>query len=337
MSEKEPISFEPVTAEHILESDWPEPAWAVEGWWTQGSFGVIGGAPKSFKSTLGLELMVSFSTGCDYLGLYPTPNYMTDAHGLIIQEENALPNLRRQISRIAVARGLGHLKEEDEHVYRFIHQRGTNLNLSFLNLQGFTLTDVDHIEWLVQWIKDHHVGYVLFDPLYMMLGAADENVGKELRPVLHVLTKLKEETGCAGILVHHTGKASDRRGGRALLGHTYLHGWYEVAMFPAGTGDWLRVEHEFREVPPHDDHHLILDQETWQWEETIMEHDASGREHPGKMKRSARVNQYLELVLANPDITDLEAKMAIGYGEKTISRYRDELKEAGLWPEEETE
>ena len=48
-------------------------AWLVEPLWSAGAVGLIGGAPKSGKTWLALELAVAVGSGCRCLGRFTVP------------------------------------------------------------------------------------------------------------------------------------------------------------------------------------------------------------------------------------------------------------------------
>lgn len=344
-------TWKPTPIESLLVSDIPEPEWAIKGWWTHGAHGIIGGPPDSYKSTLAVEMALSLATGVPFLGHYEVTRYASDGHVLIVQEENSLASLRRMVARICAARGLGDLHERDHGMWEFVHRRGTNLNVSHLSLERFDLTDQVQVKRLGDFCNRKQVRYVFFDPVYLMIGDSDENSGRDLRKVLLALTWLKEETGAASILVHHTGKATDRRGGRALLGHTYLHGWMADGMFPTVSNGVVTVEHKMREMPRPEPDVLMIDPTTWKWTPVSGQHNALGRHDPKMTKASHRLKTIRTLLDDNPEaeaqvlaITESKAARAkklrevIGngpwgnVGDKTVER---DLANLGMWDGQE--
>ena len=100
-----------------------------------------------------------------------------------------------------------------------------------LSQAGFDLSDPEHRDWLLEYVRAGGFGYVFLDPLYMLIGVVDEKDSAPLKPLLHWLTRLKQETGAGIVLTHHM---SDKGGGNeaaTMLGSTYIHGWYEAALF----------------------------------------------------------------------------------------------------------
>ena len=103
---------------------------------------------------------------------------------------------------------------------------------------------------------------VVFDPLYLMMGAVDENSSHEIRPILSWLLGLRNNYDVAVMVVHHWGKGSSdkkgrKQGGVKLLGSTTIYGWLESALYLEATpnddgSSTVVVEREFRErlAPP---------------------------------------------------------------------------------------
>src|SRR5690606_39571048 len=46
------------------------PGWLIEGFWTRRSHGIIAGEPKTFKSTIALDMAVSVASGTKFLGKF---------------------------------------------------------------------------------------------------------------------------------------------------------------------------------------------------------------------------------------------------------------------------
>ena len=77
--------------------------WLVEGLWGRSAIGLIGAAPKSTKTWLGLDMAVSVASGTPVIG-----HFKVHAKGpaLIYLAEDSLPQVRARIESICRHRGL---------------------------------------------------------------------------------------------------------------------------------------------------------------------------------------------------------------------------------------
>ena len=204
------------------------PGWLVEGFWTRRSHGIIAGEPKSFKSTLVLDLAVSVASGEPFMGEYEV---IDPGPVLIIQNENANWIMKDRLSKIRANKGLvGEVNYEggDNLAVKFAPE----LPLYYINQQGFTVSDPAHKKLLEEVLDEVQPNLIILDPLYLMFDG-DVNSAQELNPVLSWLLMVKEKYSTNLILVHHWRKSQGNtsRGGQRMLGSTTLHGWVESAWY----------------------------------------------------------------------------------------------------------
>jgi AAA domain/RepB DNA-primase N-terminal domain len=237
------------------------PRWLIEGIWTEGAHGIIGGEPKTLKTTLALAMGISVASGKDFLGQFPV-----HAAGpvLMVQEENAPWNMRDRMQKIAYYYGLisradvtfspsptGSIGSTVASV-RF----PDDLPIHILNNYGFDLEVEEHRERLEQKIQEVRPKMLILDPLYLMFGVADLDRVHEIRPYLKWLMQVRYEYDCAIVLVHHMRKAGASRPGQRMLGSTAFHGWVASGLYASDIGDadsgWKQIslEREFREQEP---------------------------------------------------------------------------------------
>lgn len=206
------------------------PGWLCEGFWMRNSHGIVAGEPKSFKSTLALDLAFSVASGKPFLGQFRTE------HGpvLYVQNENADWILRDRLEKLAKVR------EETGRVSRpgLKVEFARELPLFFVNQQGFSLNDAAQKRGLEEAIEHYKPVLVIFDPLYLMF-EGDVNSAKDLNPVLNWLLSVRTDMNTAVMLIHHYNKGKDdgRRGGQKMLGSTTLHGWIESAWYLRVNGE----------------------------------------------------------------------------------------------------
>ena len=99
---------------------------------------------------------------------------------------------------------------------------------------------------------------LILDPLIRM-HSADENVSKDIAPILGYLRQLQREFHMAVLLVHHARKRSGQeRPGQLLRGSSDLHGWGDSNLYLRRNGKELVLSIEHRAAPSGDDIPLSL-------------------------------------------------------------------------------
>jgi hypothetical protein len=229
----------------LLASQQTSPGWMVKDFWMRGSHGIIAGEPKSFKSTLAMDMLVSVAADKPFLG----HEVHFGGPVIIVQNENSDWIMQDRLGKMAVSKGeVGKLKVNGRRL-QIAWPR--NLPMLFVNQQGFMLDDAANKEALEEIIDQTRPAAVKLDPLYLMFGG-DVNSAKDLNEVLQWCLYIKQTYNCAVILVHHYAKGNaDRRGGQRMLGSTTLHGWIESAWYmqvqePDETDAIITLEREFR-------------------------------------------------------------------------------------------
>lgn len=257
-------TLSPVSYATFMSQPRTAPKWLVEEIWTAESHGIMGGEPKTSKSTLALALGLSVASGKPFLGEFPVG---VSGPVLMIQEENSDWVMEDRIARIASSYGL--ISPKEVHKTRALPGSvGRNLlqidfpqdiDFHMVNHMGFDLTDADSRSALESDIARIRPVLVILDPLYLMIGSADENRSADLRPYLMWLLSLRYEYHTALCVVHHFRKqnAIATRAGQRLMGSAMLHGWVESALYCealetelGSTTLRVRVEREFRNVGP---------------------------------------------------------------------------------------
>jgi len=204
------------------------PGWTVEGFWTRKSHGIIAGEPKSFKSTLVLDMAVSVASGKNFLGEFPV---VDTGPVLIVQNENAPWIMKDRLIKIRSNRGL--IGEISKVGGLYEVKFPVQLPLYYINQQGFNFNEPYHRKLLDKVMSSVNPRMVIFDPLYLMFDG-DVNQSKDLNPILSWLLNLKDKHSCSLVLIHHwkKGTAGTKiRGGQRMLGSTTLHGWVESAWY----------------------------------------------------------------------------------------------------------
>lgn len=232
------LQFE--TFEEVMSSLDSGPSWAIPGFWMNRSHGIVAGQPKSFKSTLVMDLALSIATGKPFLGKYPVE---TTGPVIYIQNENSSRIMRDRFEKMIHSKNAGGSVSTDPLSVQFPEQ----IHFHMLNQKSFMLSSEDHQEIIEEKIAEIKPQLVIFDPLYLMFDG-DLASARDLMPLLQWLLYLKNEYKCGVLLVHHYNKGSESsRGGQRMLGSTTLHGWVESGWYISTDGDGsLEMEREFR-------------------------------------------------------------------------------------------
>jgi hypothetical protein len=242
----ESLELKVVDYSEILMSQTASPGWMVRDFWMRSSHGIVAGEPKSFKSTLSMDLLFSVASDTNFL------DHKVEFGGpvLIIQNENAEWIMKDRLEKLAFSKGeVGNVRSSGGKRMRIEWAR--KLPMFFVNQQSFMLDDAANKEALEDLIDRMRPVAIQLDPLYLMF-AGDVNSAKDLGPVLQWALYIKQTYNCAVILVHHYGKGnSEKRGGQRMLGSTTLHGWIESAWYlqtqePRDGKAVVTIDREFR-------------------------------------------------------------------------------------------
>jgi hypothetical protein len=229
---------------NFMSDELAQPRWLVEDWWQLESHGMVSGEPKTYKSTLITDMMVSIASGTQFLGKFPVHQ---SGPIIYIQEENAPVLVKDRILKVTNSRDLlGSSKVTDKIQVTMPNE----LPIYFMNNKGFDLTSDESRDFLHEACKEIQPVMVIFDPLYLMLGDKDENSSKDVRDVLRWLVGLRYQHHTAVVVLHHWNKNSKtERGGQRMLGSTLFHAWVESAIYCSVSNEQqqeITVEREFR-------------------------------------------------------------------------------------------
>lgn len=222
----ESVAFRVETFTDVMSTPHVGKQWMVEDYWLQGSHGIVAGEPKSFKSTLVMDMLYAVAAGqADFLG---KPVHHSGPV-LIVQNENSSWIIQERLGHMANNRNLAGSASHNMRTVKITW--GRQVPMLFVNQQGFSLDDAGMLDALEELISRERPVAVNLDPLYLMF-SGDVNSAKDLNPALNWLLRIKQEYGCSVILVHHYNKGGEsKRGGQRMLGSTTLHGWIESAWY----------------------------------------------------------------------------------------------------------
>jgi hypothetical protein len=187
--------------------------WLIEDLWPSDGVGIIGGAAKSCKTWLALDVAVSLSSGTDCLGRFRIP---ARRPVLVYAAEDSLPDIRIRLAGICVPRGIC----LDE------------LNLGIITVHQMHLNRSQDLMRLRNTLAEHRPAMLILDPFVRLHSAIDENSASDVSAILGHLRGLQREFHLAIALVHHARKhRAGLRPGQALRGSTDFHAWTDVTLY----------------------------------------------------------------------------------------------------------
>ena len=189
------------------------PLWLIENLWSARAVGIIGGAPKSLKTWLALEMAVALASGSPCLGTFAVPS---PGKVLLYAAEDSAAALRVRLESLA-------------------HHHGFELALLDIRVITTDSLRLDHSidqQRLDATLMLHRPVLLILDPL-VRLHAIDENAAGEIAALLGYLRVLQRKTGVAIALVHHARKNVSASGGAgySLRGSSDLYAWVDSFLY----------------------------------------------------------------------------------------------------------
>jgi len=179
----------------------PPPTWLVDGLLTEMSLGAIYGPPETFKSFLAIDICMSIAGGLPW-------------HGRAAQ--------RGAVLYIAAegASGLG------KRVRAWKQHHGAEARDFALRLMRDEINFAADSDAVVRAFAEeirHQIGplkLIVIDTLNQTAAGADENAAKDMGRYIASMKRLRDATGAAVVVIHHSGKEPSKgpRGSTALPG-----------------------------------------------------------------------------------------------------------------------
>ena len=223
----------PVVRAADLDDGDTRPRWLIDTLWARAAVGVLGGAPKSCKSWLALDLAVSVATGTPCLDVFDVAD---PGPVVLYMAEDAAPVVKARLTGICRARGL-------ELACAPIHV----ITIPVLRLDRGR--DQARLRAAVRRLAPR---LLVLDP-FVRLHRIDENDAGEVSALLGYLRTLQRQLDVAVLVVHHARKNGSAGGqaGLSLRGSGDFHAWGDSNLYLRRHKDalLLTIEHRAAAAP----------------------------------------------------------------------------------------
>ena len=187
--------------------------WLIDRLLPESSTCLVAGDPKTRKSWLAGELLVSIATGTDCFGTYPV---LKQGSVMMIQGEDSEAIIKDRLETIARVRGAS-LKGLD--------------NVSIVAGQNFALDNSDHFDALRRQVMAERPLLIIMDPLVRLIPNTAEGSTSRMSKILTKLRHLQRDSGTSIMLVHHNKASKSKNAADNIRGTSDLRSWYDAAYF----------------------------------------------------------------------------------------------------------
>lgn len=236
------IKFADAVSEEI-----PEARWIIEGMIPKGGIVMIAGDSGVGKTWFAMQLALSACLGMKFLGKFGASAsgaiYVDCESGEIILRQRS-KNLWRAIyhSLIQDIEDQDDIEEKSEFLGRLMTQM--NFMLSYYESN---LLETEAVERIINQLKLNSAELLILDPFNRVFGG-NENDSGEISKFFNNMKKIRDETGAAIVLIHHSRKKSFNApsdAGQMLRGSSAIKAALDSHIFIRKVkDDILLVEHE---------------------------------------------------------------------------------------------
>jgi hypothetical protein len=220
----------PVVRAADLDEPDPTRRWLIEELWARAGVGIIGGAPKCWKSWLGLDLAVSVASATPCLDTFP----VAESGGVLLyMAEDAACDVKARLAGLCRHRGLAL----------------TALPLFVITAPSVRLDLPRDQHRLADTVRRLAPRLLVLDP-FVRLHRINENQASEVAAILGYLRELQRTYDLAVAVVHHARKHGGP-GGQSLRGSGDFFAWVDTALFLRRSRQHrvLSVEHRAAATP----------------------------------------------------------------------------------------
>jgi hypothetical protein len=224
---KHNYGFDPVPVRELMRQDL-KLEYVIEGAFVGEGALFIGGREKCFKTGITADLLVSLSTGLDFLNTFKVNRRMSSA---MFTAEIGMPSAQNLFTRIADSKGIDPLSLDGIDIIDTIP--------SFtIDKRTGQPANIEAVRGLKSYLENCKPDIAVFDPLYFAMGGSGVGDMYEIGAVLKNISDICRDRGVWAIYCHHAKKGSVEDEGRPMQ-LTDLYG--------AGVGayarQWLLLSH----------------------------------------------------------------------------------------------
>lgn len=294
----------------LLAAPPPKPVWLVEGLALQSANGWIGAGAKVGKSLLVLDLLLAGALGAPWLDTFAVARPLSV---VFVEEEDSAWRVYERATRLLRGRGLDAAPPAFQLAVR----------------TGVQLDQEPSLGPLLDCLHTEPVDLIVWD-VFNRLHTLDEKRPDQMLPLLKRVDRLRDEFGCANLILHHTRKPGVAgpdlaSGGQQLRGPSEFWGWAENSLYlkPLKTKGSLIIEPESKDalVAPFKVHLEDLSEEARRW---VYDGPVAAKVSEGDQTRAA----ILEALALNP----MTAAQLIDHchkPERTVKRHLSALQGDG--------
>lgn len=164
----------------------------------KGGVTIIGGMPDTGKSMLTTDMAIASGTGQPFLGQQTKP-----AHWVFMDFENGQVTLKRRLRGLGRGRGLDVDKDPLDPVFETHIEVPEHM---YFPVVGGLMDQKNLDGWLLRLTA---CDVLVVDSLFKAMGGQNENDAQVISAMHKALHSIKEQTGCAILVIHHVTKEGD--------------------------------------------------------------------------------------------------------------------------------
>lgn len=211
--------------------------WLIDRLLPESSTCLVAGDPKTRKSWLAGELLVSIATGEKCFGVY---DVVKQGKVMMIQGEDSGAIIRERLEQINKAK---------QGSVKALHR-----NVSIVAGQSFALDNEQHFDAMRAQVLQERPLLIIMDPLVRLLPNTAEGSTSQMSKILTKLRILQRDSGASIMLVHHNKTSKSKNAADNIRGSSDLRSWYDAAYFlTKPVSHVTQIEFEFKafsEQPP---------------------------------------------------------------------------------------
>lgn len=236
VAQQDPLPVVRASEVEIIENG---PRWLIESLWARAGVGILGGAPKSCKSWLALEIALSVTSGTACLNTFSVGD---SGPALLYMAEDAAPVIKTRLAGLCRHRALA-LEAQELHLIT-----APALRLDHPHDQA-RLRDA---------VARYAPRLLVLDP-FVRLHRIDENDAGQVSALLGYLRELQRSYDLAILVVHHARKnGSAAQPGQSLRGSGDFFAWADSLLYVRRQRNQILLSVEHRGAPAPDPLGLLL-------------------------------------------------------------------------------